>query len=150
MKKELSIVTLFIVIDQIVKLLAINIKQPIELIPNFLQLSYVKNFGVAWSMFNNQRMFIILFTAVAIGYLFYILNQYRNHIIIHFGILMMIGGAFGNAIDRVFRGFVVDYVDVVIFGYDFPVFNIADMLLVCGVLLIFVETVRKVKNGETI
>ncbi len=69
MKKELSIVTLFIVIDQIVKLLAINIKQPIELIPDFLQLSYVKNFGVAWSMFNNQRMFIILF--INICYIFF-------------------------------------------------------------------------------
>ncbi len=150
MKKEISIVGLFILIDQVVKLFAMKIQEPIVLIPNFLQLDYVKNYGVAWSMFNNKTIFIIIFSIVAIAYLFYILNQYREHLIIHFGILMMIGGAFGNVLDRIFRGFVVDYVDVVIFGYDFPVFNIADMLLVCGVIIIFLETFRKAKNGETI
>lgn len=150
MKKEITIVTTFIILDQIVKLFAMKITTPIPLIADFMQLNYVKNFGVAWSMFNNQMLFIILFSIVAIGYLFYILNQYRNHKIIHFGILMMISGAFGNVIDRIFRGFVVDYIDVTIFGYDFPIFNLADMLLVCGVIIIFVETLRKVKNGETI
>lgn len=150
MKKEILTVVIMVVIDQLVKLLAMTITNPITVIPGFLQLNYVKNFGVAWSMFNNKISFIIIFSIFAIGYLFYILNQYRDQAVIHFGILMMIGGAFGNVIDRLFRGFVVDYVDVVIFGYDFPVFNIADMLLVCGVIIIFVETLRKVKNGETI
>lgn len=150
MKKEFGIIGLFILIDQIVKLFAMHITNPITIIPNFLQLIYVQNFGVAWSMFNNKMLLIIAFSAVAICYLIYILRQYRTHLIIHFGILMMLGGAIGNVLDRLIRGFVVDYIDVVIFGYDFPVFNIADMLLVCGVILIFVETLRKAKNGETI
>lgn len=150
MKKEITIVSILVIIDQIIKLLAMNITDPIVLIPNFLQLNYVKNYGVAWSMFNNRMVFIIVFSIAAIAYLFYILKQYRKFPIIHFGILMMIAGAFGNIIDRLFRGFVVDYVDTVIFGYDFPIFNVADMLLVCGVIVIFIETLRKVKNGETI
>lgn len=150
MRKDIITVVIFIVVDQLIKLLAMTITTPITIIPGFLQLSYVKNFGVAWSMFNNKTVFIILFSIAAIGYLFYLLSQYRNELIVHFGLLMMIGGAFGNVIDRLFRGFVVDYVDVVIFGYDFPVFNLADTLLVCGVIVIFVETLRKVKNGETI
>lgn len=150
MRKEIITVVIFIGIDQLIKLFAMAITTPITIIPGFLQLSYVKNFGVAWSMFNNKTIFIILFSIAAIGYLFYLLRQYRNELIVHFGLLMMIGGAFGNVIDRLFRGFVVDYVDVVIFGYDFPVFNLADTLLVCGVIIIFVETLRKAKNGETI
>ncbi|WOO87239.1 signal peptidase II [Mollicutes bacterium LVI A0039] len=148
--KEFSVVLVFLVIDQIIKLSASQLTSIKVLIPDFLQLNYVKNYGVAWSMFNNKMSFIIVFSLIAIGYLFYILKQYREHIIIHFGLLMMIGGAFGNLIDRMFRGYVVDYIDVMIFGYDFPVFNVADVLLVCGVIVIFIETFRKVKNGETI
>lgn len=150
MKKEITTVTAFIILDQIVKLFAVKISEPIVLIPNFLQLNYIKNFGVAWSMFNNKMTFIIIFSIAAIGYLFYILHQYRDEKIIHFGILMMIAGAFGNIIDRIVRGFVVDYIDVTIMNYDFPVFNLADSFLVCGVIVIFIEALRKVKNGETI
>ncbi len=150
MKKELFTISIFIIIDQIVKVIATEMTNAIDIIPGFLRLNYVKNFGVAWSMFNNQMLLIILFSIGAISYLIYIMYQYRNDLIVHFGVMMMIGGALGNMIDRIFRGFVVDYVDVVIFGYDFPIFNIADMLLVCGAILIFVETARKVKNGETI
>lgn len=150
MKKEITIVTLLLIADQIIKIFATKITQPINLIANFLQLDYVKNYGVAWSMLNNKMTFIIIFSIIAIGYLFYILQQYREYKVIHFGILMMIAGAFGNIIDRIVRGFVVDYIDVTIFGYDFPVFNLADSLLVCGVILIFIETLRKGKNGETI
>lgn len=150
MKKEVSIVLIFILLDQVIKIFAMKIINPIVVIPNFLELSYVKNYGVAWSMFNNQLIFIIGFSLIAISYLIYILIQYRKHIIIHFGILMMIAGAFGNIIDRIIRGFVVDYIDVNIFGYDFPVFNVADSLLVCGVMIILIETLRKAKNGENI
>lgn len=150
MKKEIGVVVVFVVLDQLIKLAVVNMENSISLINNFLQLNYVKNYGVAWSMFSNKLNFIIVFSIIAIGYLFYILNQYREHVIIHFGLLMMIGGALGNIIDRIFRGFVVDYIDVVIFGYDFPVFNLADSLLVCGVIIIFLETLRKGKNGETI
>lgn len=150
MKKELSIVFIFIIIDQIVKYFAMQITSPIKVISTFLQFNYVKNYGVAWSMLSDRMYLIIIFSMFAILYLFYILKQYREHLVVHFGILMMIGGAFGNLLDRIIRGYVVDYIDVVIFGYDFPVFNIADMLLVCGVIVILFETLRKVKNGETI
>ncbi len=150
MKKEFCTISIFIIIDQIVKVLATDLTNTISIIPNFLQINYVKNFGVAWSMFNNQMAFIILFSIAAVSYLIYIMYQYRTDLIVHFGVMMMVGGAMGNLIDRIIRGFVVDYVDVVIFGYDFPIFNIADMLLVCGAILIFAETLRKVKNGETI
>lgn len=150
MKKEICVIIPFIIIDQLIKLWAMTITDPIPVIGNFLQLNYVKNFGVAWSMFNNQMLLIVLFSIVAVGYLCYLLVSYRNEVVIHFGLMMVVAGALGNVIDRIFRGFVVDYVDTVIFGYDFPVFNLADMLLVCGAVLIFIEAYRKERNEKRI
>lgn len=143
MKKEICIITPLILIDQLIKLWAMTITDPIPVIGSFLQFNYVKNFGVAWSMFNNQMLLIILFSVAAVGYLCYLLVSFREDIIIHFGLMMVVAGALGNIIDRIFRGFVVDYVDTVIFGYDFPVFNLADTLLVCGAVIIFIEACRK-------
>lgn len=150
MKKEVIFITLLIIVDQIVKVFATKMTSSIVLINNFLQLNYVENRGVAWSMLNEKRIIIILFSIIGIGYLFKLMIEFRKELLVHIGIMMMIAGGIGNIIDRIFRHFVVDYVDVVIFGYDFPVFNIADMFLVCGVALILVEMIRKVKNGETL
>lgn len=150
MKKEVIFITLLIIVDQIVKVFATKMTSSIVLINNFLQLNYVENRGVAWSMLNEKRIIIVLFSIIGIGYLFKLMVEFRKELLVHIGIMMMIAGGIGNIIDRIFRHFVVDYVDVVIFGYDFPVFNIADMFLVCGVALILVEMIRKVKNGETL
>ncbi len=147
MQKEIKIIASFLVVDQIIKLLAMNLNETIVLIPNVIQLNYVQNFGVAWSMFSNKLIYIIIFSIIAIWYLFKILFEYKMYPIIHFGILMMIGGALGNLVDRVFRGFVVDYIQLQFI--NFPIFNFADMLLVCGVGIVFIDYIRKVKNGET-
>lgn len=150
LKFELMFIFFFVFVDQIIKFFAMQITEPITIIKNFASLNYLQNFGVAWSMFNGQKFFIIIISLIAIGYLIKLVFEYRGDAFIHFGLLMMVGGAIGNLIDRTFRGFVVDYIDVVIFGYDYPVFNFADSILVCGVILIGLEVVRKVKNGEAI
>ncbi len=149
MKKSGLLILGLIIIDQVVKLFATQLTSPI-ILTNFFQLNYVKNFGVAWSMLNNKQYIIIIFSSFAIGYLIKLMFEYKEHIIFQYGFSLMIAGALGNFIDRVIHNFVIDYIDINIFGYDFPVFNIADMLLVCGVIVIFLESIRKVKNGETI
>jgi signal peptidase II len=67
------------------------------------------------------------------------------------GISLMIGGTIGNLIDRVFRGYVIDFLDFDIFGYSYPTFNVADMALVIGVIMfaidiLFLETRRNKRN----
>lgn len=150
MKKIIGWICGLIICDQLIKMIVVNTNPNIEVIQNFFQIIYVKNYGVAWSMFNNKQFIIIIFSILAIGYLIKLLYDYRLFPIIEIGLTMMIAGAFGNFIDRIVRGFVVDYIDVIVFGYDFPVFNFADSILVLGVIVIFIEVIRNEVKGEGI
>ncbi len=135
---QISIVTSLIVIDQIIKVLVVNnLSKPIEVIPNFWQLNYVQNFGVGFSMLNGNKL-LIIFISIALLYFvvkMLLADEYR---MFRYPLLLVLAGGIGNFIDRIFRGFVVDYMDFQIFNYDFPVFNFADMLLVIGAVLIII------------
>ena len=64
-------------------------------------------------------------------------------------ISLVIGGSLGNLLDRVVRGYVVDFLDFHIFGYDFPVFNVADTFITVGVFLLFISLNRKENNHDS-
>jgi len=149
MYKKLAIFTiLFIFIDQISKILiSINfdLNQSINLINNFFSLTYVHNYGAAFSIFSGARFLFIFITIIALNliYMFFIKNkELKNFEIIIYSLLL--GGIIGNLIDRVVFGYVIDFLDFTIFNYDFAIFNLADSFIVVSViLLIFME----VKNG---
>ena len=146
----LSIILL--VIDQISKILIvklIDINQGIEVIKNFFYLIYTHNTGAAFSILTGQRIFLIL---IAVVILIIIINYIRKNKvkekldIISFSLI--IGGSLGNLIDRIVRGYVVDFLDFKIFGYDFPVFNLADTFIVVGVFLLLIITLRKERSND--
>ena len=142
-------------IDQFSKYLVvskIDLYAHIEIIRDFFYLTQTHNTGVAWSMFSNATVVItVVALAASIGLIvFYITNkqleQYEK-----FALLMIISGAVGNVIDRIFRGFVVDFLDFYIFGYDYPVFNIADSFIVIGAVIMIAANLlisRKDNNGR--
>lgn len=147
MKKKVGIITLLVLIDQLIKIIVIErLNEPIILINNFLQLNYVKNFGVAWSLLNNKISFITIASAILILYATTLYKEFKDKPVMTILLSVFIAGALGNFIDRLVRGFVVDYIDVTIFGYDFPVFNLADILLVCSAILMTLLLTIKVKN----
>lgn len=142
--KKISIIAIIIVIlDQISKIIianTINLNDSINVIPNFFKLTYTKNFGAAWSIMQNRRLFLIIATIIALIFIFYLIYKEKkltNLRTVYYGFLL--GGIFGNFIDRISYGYVIDFFDFNIFGYNFPIFNISDSFIVIGVIMILIE-----------
>lgn len=136
-----AISLIIIVLDQITKFYAIKMLKgntPIIIIKNFLQLNYVENFGAAFGILQNRKVFfVVMTTIVVIGIIIYIKTNINLTTIMKIALTMVVGGAIGNLIDRIRLGYVIDFVDVNFWGlYDFPVFNIADSSIVIATFLI--------------
>jgi len=145
MKKILPISLLLIVIDQIVKILVINkmaLQQSIIVINNFFNITYVRNTGAAWSILSGNVLLLIMISVLALVTIYYYLIKDKdlNKIdIVSYS--MLIGGIIGNLIDRIVHGFVIDYLDFKIFNYNFPIFNIADTLIVISIIIIGISLI---------
>lgn len=145
-KKMIILTTIFIFIDQLSKGLInvyMNLNDSITLINNFFNLTYVHNYGAAFSMFEGARILFIIITIVALNiiYLFFIKDkELKKYEIIIYS--MLLGGIIGNLIDRVMYGYVIDFLDFIIFDYDFAIFNIADSFIVISVILLILKEVK--------
>jgi len=134
-----------IALDQASKYLAVEYLKDgtvYSIIDKFLELSYVENYGAGFGILQNKKTFLIIVTGLvilALAFVFY-RNYNRMNLVMKLSLLSLIGGSMGNLIDRVRLGYVVDFISVRFGnGYDFPVFNVADMFVVIGtVLLIFI------------
>ncbi len=148
MKKKILIISLLgIIADRISKILVSN-GTSFVVIKNFFSITYARNFGAAWSILSGNRLFLILITIIALGLIIYYIvksNKITNIEALSYGLVL--GGIIGNFIDRLFFGYVIDFLDFYIFGYNFPIFNIADSLIVIGVvILIIISFIRGDKN----
>ena len=150
--KIILIAVISVILDQIVKYLIISKctlykKNPV--IDGFFNITYVQNRGAAWAILNNNRILLVVITVLALGlicsFIFKESNIKKLDIVLYG---MLLGGIIGNFIDRIFRGYVIDFLDFIIFGYDFPVFNIADMLIVISVGIMIITYWRS-RNENT-
>lgn len=141
-----------IVLDQITKWLIVKymeIGESIEVIENFLYITSHRNSGAAWGILQGQLWFFYIVTIIAvIGMIYYIQKYAKGRWLPGTAAALMLGGAIGNFIDRLFRKEVVDFINTFIFGYDFPVFNIADSALVVGVFLLFIHLFMEEKAAK--
>lgn len=138
----LSIVAL-VGTDQLIKLLVLEYLQPIgslPLIDGVLQLRYAENTGAAFGSFSGQTTALSIFTLVAIivGIIF-LLSKKIKFGVEYVCIALIIAGGAGNLIDRVFRGFVVDYIEPLFI--DFAIFNFADILVTCSAIVLIIWTI---------
>lgn len=153
MKKMFIISFVIMVLDIVSKRLVINFmfeNESISVIDDFFRLTYAKNKGVAFSFLDGHVSFIILMTSIIIYLIFkYVRNNISNNIEI-VGYSFIMSGAVGNLIDRVIYGYVVDFFDFNIFGYNFPIFNLADTFIVVGVFILFIVSFREVGDKDGI
>ncbi|MFV0479727.1 MAG: signal peptidase II [Anaerorhabdus sp.] len=153
MKKQNGLLFLIIVsLDLLTKhLVSQNIEsfESVEVISGFFSLTYAKNTGAAWSLFSGRIGILTLISFVGIvGFcILYKMtdSKYRWEKI---AITMMIAGAFGNFYDRLVLGYVRDFLDFIIFNYDFPIFNVADTSLCLGVVLLMICTLLKKEEDD--
>lgn len=135
---------ILVIIDQITKWIVVKnmeLYEQITLIQDFFYLTSHRNKGAAWGILQGKMIFFyIVTTIVVIGVIYYMQKYAKNDKLLAISLSFVLGGAIGNFIDRIFRGEVVDFLDFTIFGYDFPIFNVADFSLVVGVTLVLIAT----------
>lgn len=140
-------------IDQISKLLVVNLltkTDSITIIKNFFYLTYINNDGAAFSILVGKRIFLILIAVLVIVMLIRYIkkNNIQNKLEL-VSLALIIGGSLGNLMDRVIRGYVIDFLDFKIFNYNFPIFNLADTFIVIGVFLLLLKEIRKENNLDS-
>ena len=130
-------------IDQISKLLVVNLltkTDSITIIKNFFYLTYINNDGAAFSILVGKRIFLILIAVlVTVMLIRYIKKNNIQNKLELVSISLIIGGSLGNLMDRVVRGYVIDFLDFKIFNYNFPIFNLADVCITLGVILLSIH-----------
>lgn len=139
------IIALSVILDQATKLLTIaylKVGESVTVIPGLINFTHIKNTGAAWGMFSNTRWVFLIISAAAIIVLPILLYKYRKlHFLFGFSLSLIIGGAIGNMIDRLFaeNGGVTDFIEFAFM--EFPVFNVADICVCVGAILMFVYLV---------
>jgi signal peptidase II len=139
----LIISPLAVLIDKVTKVIAENnlvfgVRESI--IDGFFYFTLVYNRGAAWSILAGNRWFLVSVSTIAtIGFIIYYFKRINNskHILL-LALSLIIGGTFGNLIDRALYGQVIDFLDFIIIGYNYPVFNFADTFLVVGMGLLII------------
>lgn len=146
-KKVLSAFFLILIttfLDQEIKAIMIrelNLYESFTLVKNFLSLTLTYNLGAAFSILDQNRFILIAIAILVLVVLFRKLFQLKEdkEITIY---ALLISGIIGNLIDRIFRGYVVDYISIRIFGINMPIFNLADVLITLTILILLIKSFR--------
>ncbi len=140
------LIALFVIlVDQITKWLIVSKMQfgeSITIIENVLYITSHRNRGAAWGILQGQMWLFYVITIIVICAIVYYIQKAKGKSLLGVSLGLMLGGAIGNFIDRAVRKEVVDFIHTYIFGYNFPVFNIADSSLVIGVILLMIVMLR--------
>ena len=132
-----------VILDQVTKALVINffnLYDSVVLLP-MINLTFVVNYGFAFGLLNNPSLNQILVSLVILAiiiYFLYLLIKTQDKIF-QLTLTLILAGALGNFIDRIFRGFVIDFIDIYIGKYHWPAFNIADSSITVGFVVLMIN-----------
>ena len=149
-----AIAVVVILLDQVSKWFVVNnmqLGEEIIIIEPYLSFLSHRNRGAAWGMLEGQMwLFYIVTVVVAAGIIYYFHKEARGHKLFSISLMLLLGGAIGNFIDRLVSGEVVDFISVLIpvINYDFPIFNIADASLSIGVVTLMIHIIMDEKKNK--
>jgi signal peptidase II len=140
---EFLFISLIVALDQITKFLVKLKLRPlgnVDLINGYFSLTYVENRGAAFGIFHDKKWMLVGVTAIVIIFMLFYLGKHRNASKwIKISFVLIIAGAIGNLIDRVYLSYVVDFIHFYVKSHDLPVFNFADMSVVSGTILLAIN-----------
>ena len=151
-KKDKIYIISFIVVllDQFIKYIVIKnmaLLESISIIPNFFNIHYVQNTGAAWGIMKDKTIILTIISTFFLIIVNQMISKEKNFTKISIsGYGLIVGGMLGNLIDRIIHSYVIDFLDFKICGYDFPIFNIADVTIVLGIILLTYEVIRSEVN----
>lgn len=139
-KKIFIIAIITFILDQLSKIIVsiYLVNNPITVFDNFFLLRYATNTGAAWSILSNHQIILSLISIVFLILIFIFKKNFKSNTRNDFAFALLYGGILGNLVDRIIHGYVIDFLDFYIFGYNYPIFNIADMAIVVGIILIII------------
>lgn len=145
---------ILIVADQIFKLVIDNTLiyekgSGMNVIDGFFQIVNVRNTGAAWGVLSNGTLMLSIISSVAVLIIVILISRCESKFL-NATMSILLAGAVGNLIDRIRLKYVIDFLSFNIFGYEFPVFNLADMCVVCGSIMLFVYILFLHKDGQKI
>lgn len=146
----LFIITSLVSIDQFSKeiiLTYFNVGDSKTIIDGFFSLTYVQNYGAGFSIMQNARTTFLIITPICLIAFVYLLLK-SNDNLSKTALLLMISGTIGNFVDRIIRIYVVDFLDFIFFGWDFPIFNFADCCLTIGILFYIIALIKEDTNAK--
>lgn len=153
MRLEILIIVLGLILDRVTKIWALNVLTNVSEIPvinGFFSFAYLENRGAAFGILQNKQIFLTLITLIIMGGIVFYLFKYKpTSKILRISLALIVSGAIGNFIDRVWYKYVVDFIMLHYKNvYYFPTFNVADMCVVVGTMLLVVYMIKEDKNGK--
>ena len=135
------IISFFCIIDQLSKnYINLNFHNLIRKDLLILTIDYVRNYGAAFNIFSGSRLFLSFISIISAIILSYFIFISENKLINKYGLAFILSGSIGNGIDRVLNGYVIDFIKIKFI--NFPVFNIADIVINLGVLILIISYFR--------
>ena len=152
-RKSIKVITYsfyIALLDQVSKFLILNtlgFERSQNIIPNLLNFTLVKNKGAAFSLFSNSTNLLTIISIIASLILISIIlisppKTYWNS----FGLIYLLGGTVGNGVDRLFKGYVLDFLEIV--PINFPIFNVADISINIAIICFIIDIIKNKNKSE--
>lgn len=144
-KKTYILAICIFIIDQFTKSIIstyLKLNESILVIKDFFYLRYINNTGASFGILSNSKTLLIILSLLAIIIILRYMNSFKKSKMNTIGFGFVLGGILGNLSDRILHGYVKDFLDFIIFNYDFPVFNLADIFIVVGVIILIISIIR--------
>ena len=139
--KYLIVISILCFLDQYSKIyISLNIDKLINKDLLILTIEYIRNYGAAFNILSGSRLFLSLISIISTIILMYLIFIREDKRINKYGLSFIVAGSIGNGVDRIFYGYVIDFIKIKF--VDFPVFNIADIAINIGILVMIINYFR--------